>query len=139
MLQANRAQNVFLLVVPVLAGVDSFSPGEDPVVAAIAFARYGDGQRHVVVLLPGASGQLCRKSSLACMPLAMLPQLVAAPRIMRGLASTKNLTDVLNWALGWAGLGEKQRHADLGGAEEVERLLHQVRCGQAAAASQAPC
>ena len=54
MLQANRAQNVFMLVVPVIAGVDSFSPGEDPVVAAIAFARYADGQRHVVVLLPGA-------------------------------------------------------------------------------------
>ena len=53
MLQANRAQNVFMLVVPVVAGAQSFNPGEDPVVAAIAFARFADRQRHVVVLLPG--------------------------------------------------------------------------------------
>ena len=54
-LQANHAQNVFMLVVPVVAGLHSFSPGEDPVVAAIAFARYADGQRHVVALLPGGA------------------------------------------------------------------------------------
>ena len=53
MLQANRAQNVFMLVVPVMAGARTFNPGEDPVVAAIGFARFADGQRHVVVLLPG--------------------------------------------------------------------------------------
>ena len=66
MLQANRAQNVFMLVVPVVSGARTFSPGEDPVVAAIAFARFADGQRHVVVLLPGGPPKQRTSAHVAC-------------------------------------------------------------------------
>ena len=72
MLQVNRAQNVYLLVVPVVAGVDSFSPGEDPVLAAIAFARYADGQRHVVALLPGGRRACLRLHGGLTCPLLQL-------------------------------------------------------------------
>ncbi|KAK9812476.1 hypothetical protein WJX73_003150 [Symbiochloris irregularis] len=54
-LEGNNTQSTFLLIMPTVPGAQSAcDPNLDPVTAAISFDRRPDGQRHVVVLMPGS-------------------------------------------------------------------------------------